>query len=219
MSVNPPDYEAKEKEEWKKNARKVIPCLDKRDKNLLKRIQTYASRFEYSTKTVERKIRADRMFRLNFVTEPRRQKIHEKIAAKWLWEQAGLNVEVLPQAGKDALYVEGGKIVQVPKEEKRKPSKALDFRWTYNGTIFYAMHKYTKESGGDQDNQFKEMEELLGNFYRATNPSNVLVVIVDGPYYTEKKIEELRNITRKSSPMSFAVHIEDIPAILKKHYE
>ena len=203
---------------WQRNAQEVVSQLQSRDRYLLRQIETYIGRFGYEKSAVEEKIMKDPMFAANFAREPRRQGFHETIAAEWLKEQ-GLDITILPKSGNDALYItRDGMIIKLPEGEQR-PSKSLDFCWTYNSITFYAMHKYTKEGGGNQDNQFKEMVSLLHSFLGASNPSNVLVVIVDGPYYTEKKIEELRNITRKSSPMSFAVHIEDIPAILKKHYE
>ena len=219
MSPEPPDYEAMELQMWRENAKQVVTQLNGKDTNLMKQIHTFMYRFGYSQGAVEKKIRSDQMFAANFTREPRRQSFHEKAAAQWLRENIELDVEVLPQSGKNAMYVtRDGMITKLPLDESR-PSKALDFFWRYQGTDFYAMHKYTREGGGNQDSQFKEMVQLLTNYLSASNTKHALMVIVDGPYYTPAKLKELESKTRQSPPLSFAGPIEKVPDILAKHYQ
>lgn len=213
----PPDYDAIEATMWIENSKEVITRLNEMDENILKRIQTYIDRFNYSRSDVENKIRQDPMFAAFFAKEPRRQSFHEIVACNWLQQALELKVEQLPQTGKNAMYVTSdGMIMTIPKNE-RKPSKSLDFYWTKGTTDFYAMHKYTKEGGGNQDSQYKEMVELLQNFTRALNNKNVLFVIVDGRYYDATKMDKLQRLTRKTDPKSFAVHIQDVPDIVKRY--
>ena len=75
-------------------------------------------------------------------------------------------------------------------------------------------HKFTRDSGGSQDTQFKEMRELLQQFLRCPDETCILLVIVDGPYYTEARMADLRRYTRAYPPRSYAVHIQDVPAAL-----
>lgn len=216
MLPDPPDYEQIEKSKWRENARKVISQLDEGDRNLKKQIETFNRRFGYGLDEIEGKIRADEMFAANFAREPRRQGFHEIVARDWLEKKTRLNIEVLPKSGPNSFYVtRDGVITKIPREEQ-KPSKSLDFKWTHGNVNFYAMHKYTKEGGGNQDSQFKEMIDLLTNYQRATNPSNALIVIVDGPYYNQTRMQRLKMRTRTSPPLSFAVPIQEVPDILMK---
>ena len=151
----PLDYDAIESEMWKENATQVVSRLNKPDKDLLKRIQTYVTRFGYSAEAVESKIRDDEMFAATFAKEPRRTSFHERVAAEWLGDELGLAIDILPRKGVRAYYISSDGIVFTGLgEDQNKPSKSLDFKWVQNGITFYAMHKYTKEGGGNQDSQF-----------------------------------------------------------------
>lgn len=214
----PPDYLALEREAWRENATEVSNRLSKNEQNLLKRISLYIWRFGYKEDAVRSKIHDDKMFATYFAIEPRRQGIHEKIAANWLQKEEKIkDFTVLKKSGKNALYVTSdGEIVS---GLEHKPSKSLDFRWKTGNTTCYASHKYTLEGGGNQDSQYKEMLDLLQKFHRCHDKSCILIVIVDGNYYTQKKMEELQHQTRMHNPKSFAVHIEGVPSILKEYAE
>ena len=43
-----------------------------------------------------------------------------------------------------------------------------------------------------------------------------MIVIVDGAYYTEKKMKQLKSLMRNDELRSFALHIEEIPNVLDK---
>ena len=149
------------------------------------------------------------MFAAIFAIEPRRQGMHETAAAEWI---AGLpkiqDFKVLPKAGAQAVYVTSDGYVR----KGMKVGKSLDFTWRVGKTQFYAAHKYTKVGGGNQDSQFNEMRELLERFLRGTeSASTVLVVIVDGPYYTEARMRTLRRFVRDRAPRSYAIPIEELP--------
>ena len=102
--------------------------------------------------------------------------------------------------------------------------KSLDFRWISNGYTVYATHKYTRKEGGAQDNQYESVQTLLYAFQnvkaedlKEEDLNVILLAIVDGPYYTKEKFEELRCLTRSNRPYSYALPIEDVPEILNKH--
>ena len=214
----PPDYDAIEQDMWQQNASSV-PCkLKAGDDSLLRKIETYIWRFGYPLKVVRKKILKDKMFAALFSKEPRRQGFHEKIAADWLKEEEGISgFEILPKSGKNAFYIDSDG--EIRKGMKNPSSKSLDFHWTSGGIEFFAAHKYTKEGGGNQDSQFKEMKDLLSNFQKSAEIDNVLVVIVDGPYYTDSKMDELRRFLRDRPPKSYACPIQDVPGILREYSE
>lgn len=81
----------------------------------------------------------------------------------------------------------------------------------------FAAHKFTKEGGGGQDNQFLEVRNLLEIFQKGSEGDDiVLLVIVDGPYFTEAKMNDLHRFERISPPMSKALSIGEVPAFLEE---
>lgn len=216
MSKPPPDYDAIEKKLWKKNAGEVNARLDDNDPDLLQRIKTFIWRFGFGEHKVREKIQADKMFASHFAKEPRRQGFHEKVAAQWIKELDAVdNFQVLPKYGKNAYYITSDG--EIRSDMDSRPSKSLDFRWDTGRTKFFAAHKYTKEGGGNQDSQFLEMKNLLLKFMVGAAEGCVLLVIVDGPYYTETRMAELRHFARTNAPKSFAGAIQDVPSILSQY--
>ncbi len=211
-----PDYHSIEIRKWRENAKDVTSRLGKREANLLKRIALFVRRFGFSRESVEEKIENDVMFAAHFAIEPRRQGIHEHAAAEWLEKLEGVeNFVKLPKSGPLALYITSDG--EVRKGMKRAPSKSLDFHWRVGKRHYFASHKYTFEGGGNQDSQFKEMKDLLEKFQKGSaSPNIALLVIADGPYYTESKMAELRRFTRSSAPLSHALSIDQIPSVIER---
>lgn len=215
IMLKPPDYDAFEQILWRKQAKEVIDCLDNNDKNILKKIQTYIWRFGYTEEEIKAHIRRNEMFAAWFTKEPRRMKLHETVAADWL---SGIDLisdfESLPTGGKNAWYI----AIDGDLRQGKKPAgvKSLDFGWTTGQYRVFASHKYTKESGGNQDSQFQEVQAMLRFFQQgAVDDHTVVLAIVDGPYYTPKKMSELHRFERINKPMSKALHIEEVPSFLK----
>lgn len=208
---NPPNYKNIEQQGWRENARFVVKTLQ--EPNIRKKIATYAWRFGYNEGEIREKIQNDEMFAAHFATDPKKQKLHEKVAATWLSKIPEVEkFQTLPSSGKGSLYVaiDG----EIRGGRGRAPGKSLDFRWTTKGKTCVASHKYTQQEGGAQDQQFNEMLELLKRFRDCVQTDYVLIVIVDGTYYTERKMQQLQNLVRNDNLRSFAVHIEQVPEIL-----
>lgn len=221
MSVDPPDYDAIEEQYWKLFNQEVVQEAYRRDDRLLKRVDTYVSRFGYPTEEVLNKIKQDPMFAAHFAKEPRRMSVHEKEAAKWIEALPGVEkFKTLPKSGKNAFKVSSdGNVVQL-KQMPNLPGKSLDFRWKTEDATFYAMHKYTKEGGGTQDSQYQEMVELMKRFLHCRDEKLVLAVIVDGEYYQEnnaKRLRILQSHQRPQAPKSHALTIGELPDLLKKY--
>lgn len=210
----PPDYDAIEIEEWRKNAKLVLHELNSDSDRLSKRIHLFVARFGFSTVDVETKISSDEMFAAHFAKEPRRTGIHEKLAAEWVKSLPLVKqFKVLPKGGPEAVYITSDGNIHRG-ELSNRPGKSLDFKWVTGKITCYAMHKFTKEGGGNQDSQYKEMVAILRNFQSCNDTTCALFIIVDGPYYVGNKMSELRNGTRVHPPKSYALPIEELPAVL-----
>lgn len=212
----PPDYEGIEQRLWRANAEEVYTRLMEDEPNILKRISTFIWRFGYDEDEVREKIYDDKVFASWFAKEPRRQGLHEAIAADWLnQEELTSDFDTLPKGGPNAYYVTSDG--EIRKGMQDPPGKSIDFMWRTGNTDFFAYHKYTKEGGGNQDSQYKEMRDALGRFQSSGERGKALLVIVDGPYYTPAKMSDLERFVRDRPPRSFACQIEQVPAILAEY--
>jgi hypothetical protein len=210
----PPDYEYLEQTAWRENAAKVADELSTNSKRLLKRIRAFIARFGFAEDAVKDKVRDDEMFAAHFAKEPRRTGMHEKCAARWIEKLPTVTAfRVLPKNGPGSIYVTSDGNIHHGVLGNR-PGKSLDFTWTTGKTTCYAMHKYTKEGGGHQDSAHDEMVAILRNFVSCNEKTCTLFVIADGPYFVGAKMAELRNHLRTSPPRSYALPIEELPAIL-----
>ena len=213
----PPDYDRIEQGMWRTNAESVQNTVSEAEASYIARkVKTYVWRFGHSEAEVMKKIKQDRMFANVFAKEPRRTGFHEAVAADWI-KNLGMvsDFEVMKKTGGSAAYVNRDGNVQTG---KRSPdTKSLDFKWKTGKYECYATHKFTKEGGGNQDNQHKEVNDTLGRFQKGGADRNVvLFVILDGPYYNEKRMERSRSLARKVEPLSFVLPIQCLPDVLNE---
>lgn len=205
---------------WRENAAAVPGEVDAGDKGMMKKICTYCWRFGHQMQAVIAKIKSDAMFAAHFAKNPGTQGIHETIAADYLKKIALVDdFKILPRNGKAALFIDARGLLRKRADKSQtsaQDSKSLDFRWDTAGIVCYASHKYTRESGGAQDHQFRDQKRFLENFRKHDDRRAACFAICDGAYYTEEKMRELESVTRKTPPLSFAVHIEDVAAKLQK---
>ncbi len=210
----PPDYAALETAEWRHNARAIPEELRTGSPRLLTRIRLFMARFGFLESEVKEKVRTDPMFAAHFAKEPRRTGLHERVAAQWIRALPLVHgFRVLPKDGAGAIYVTGDGNIHHG-DLANRPGKSLDFTWTTGATTCYAMHKYTKQEGGTQDQANIEMTTILRNFQSCNVRTCALFVVVDGPYWAGARIQALRDHLRTSAPKSYAIPIEDLPAIL-----
>ena len=167
------DYTAKVKEAWQSNF--------ENKKLSEERIKSYCEKTGYESSIVRTKINTDEMFRWWFVVDPVRQNVFEKIAAKHIESIVG--VTSFEKYGTNEWFIVAGALKHKRELNGMKPEfKSIDFGWKYGKKKFYASHKYTHESGGAQDNQYKDIQR----FVTAANEiggKDIFVAIVDGEYY------------------------------------
>lgn len=160
--------------------------------NFDKKIKNYSSKYNLDKDYILDNIANNYTFAINFITDPSRQTSHQIYAAEWIEHNLFFikGFHILPAGGESAKYVIDGKIESNHKNETGGvKTKSIDFEWYYefNGKKlnFYASHKYTKDCGGSQDNQFKDADNFLTEGQRNQRPKEqIFVVITDGPYYT-----------------------------------
>lgn len=212
----PPDYVAIERNLWHVNARNVEVLAAHRDRNLMKKTATYSWRYGVDESAILEKILSDRMFANLFAIEPRRQGLHERIAAERVGELP--NVEsfaVLPKAGPASVHITSDGQLQTL--NARSQLKSLDFQWQPGGWHCFATHKYTREGGGNQDSQFKEVVRTMRNFMQGqANDEVVLFAILDGPYFSQAKMDEVGRYARAAPPFSLAISIGELPGLPEK---
>lgn len=186
-------YEIKLKEALKENKKNFLNTLN--EKETIEKIEKYALENDYSVNYIIQKLHEEPLLIDLFVKNPTKQGIHEKIAYDILSKIDDFkNVDLLPKRGNSSLYITNGIIINGKELTTKEKTKSIDFYFEYKDYSVYATHKYTKESGGSQDNQFNDVKYFLENAIKNTVKNNIFVAIVDGEYYTEKKAD---NTTKK----------------------
>ena len=217
MNIQPPDYDRIEQELWEKYKNEVRDLLERRDPELLEKIQTFADRFGFEEAEVRKKIEDDFMFACCFAKNPTRTKFHEKEAGKYLGLFPQLRFfQSLPPSGNNTKYInQNGSIIT---GKKPKEIKSLDFMWIAGDTDIrcFAAHKFTRESGGSQDHQRNELIRLLQTFRSCPDKKVAFFAICDGPYYDARTLSILRQHVRKEPPYSFACPVGDVPNSVEK---
>ena len=220
MPNRPPDYEALIQQKWQENAADVVNRLDADDAHLRQKITTYAENFGVDTKVIMSKIRTDQMFANSFAKDPNKQSLHEHSAAVYISNlQFVSEFQNLPTHGVKAYYIaEGGEALSG--SAKQGTIKTLDFTWKTGKFTCYAAHKYIKQTGGAQDNQFADILGALQRWSKGNaQPHEILFTIVDGPYFTAEKMRQLIQATRLERPLSFTLPIYDLEIRLKQLHQ
>ncbi len=212
-----PEYQDEFLKAIRENAKDVINLLDKRDPGLLKKIQTFATRTGRSLEEVELAIRGNDFFRDTFTKDPSKQKLHEHVAGKFIRSLKG--VKDFDAPGHDTWVVFQG-LVQKRKDVHAAgashTAKTIDFIWKYKDKQIYASHKYTKESGGAQDNQYRDLQEFIRQANESNLPNTFFLALADGEYYSGRdrgtdttKIERLRKLANRTNV--FAITTTELP--------
>jgi len=132
-------------------------------------------------------------FVIQMAKNPSKQNFYEKMAfrilsvrlpeiAKFLGISCDPLVK-LPNGGKNALLVANGMVIRQGEYKVQNSSKSIDFMWRAGGHTIYFTHKYTNESGGAQDNQYKDIILFLTASRGSKDDDITFVAICDGDYY------------------------------------
>jgi len=220
MSIPTPNFEKKFIAAIRKNLRGVLAELESEDENLQRKIKTFSSRFAFVESRVKAKIREDEMFRAFFAKDPGKQKIHENIAAAFIEKIP--TVSNFKQLAHDAFQLLGGTVV--PRKDVRKGggtsgAKSIDFSWETRGVKIFASHKYTKSSGGAQDNQYRDLQDFIREANQSNLRATIFLAVADGNYYLTNdaetrttKLARLKKLANRETV--FALSISELETFL-----
>lgn len=191
-----------------------------RSSRLRKRIRRFSKQFGIPEEDYWAALESDPLGPLasTLAREARRQNIHEKHAAEFISKMDHVSeFRKLPSHGPNALYLnrDGHDVTGRQLGKAPKPSKSMDFVWNTAGMRCLAAQKYTKEGGGNQDSQFTELELLLRNFAQRTYNGMALFILVDGAYYTEDRLNQLRGLVRLQAPRSYVANVNALHSLLQ----
>jgi len=217
------NYEEEYKKQIKINLLKVLEEL--KTAQMRVKIHNFADKFGFSYNEIEDKILNDEIFRCVFSKDPSKQNLYQTLAATFIQSLPMIiNFEVLASGGKNAVYIENGKLFYgTDLINQAKEAKSIDFSWDVGEIKFYASHKYTKDSGGAQDNQYIDIQNYLKNTRDNNNKNTVFLAICDSKYYQQKdsktgdetKIIRLQRLTDNKT--SFVLTINELHNFLKKY--
>ncbi len=195
--------------------------IPERSNRLATRIAHFSAQFDVPEEDFWRDLEANPNGPLAAVLarEARRQNVHENAAAEYVNRMAYVEeFRRLPSTGGNARYInaDGQVVTGQQLAGAPRPSKSIDFQWRTGNVNCYAAQKYTREGGGNQDNQFNEVVRLLQNFQWRINNGAALFVLVDGPYYTNQRLTQLRGLTRGQAPRSYVTSINELQLILNQ---
>ncbi|MDR2581219.1 MAG: hypothetical protein LBC85_09540 [Fibromonadaceae bacterium] len=216
------NYEAEYKKQLTKDLQEILSSLNTPEMKL--KIQNWAKKFDYPFDTIVEKIKTDPVFRCVFVKDPAKQNLYQKLAANYIERLPNVkNFETLPQGSDKAKYLTNGKLFSGKLlNNASKNTKSIDFTWEVGNYLFYASHKYTKDSGGAQDNQYLDIQNFLIHARDNNYSKYIFLAICDGEYYLQKdsqtnsktKIERLKKLTCQNS---FVLTIKELGSFLKSY--
>ena len=185
------EYEKEIRKQRKKNIKIFIERVKKLDENpdLKEKLVGWCERYDYDFKELLKKLKKtdDILVVGQFAKDPGRQNFHEDMAYEYLLKLPVISGQERLSKGKNAKFVVGGKI----KNDKGTANiKSLDCYFFYEyrdkKLEFYTSNKYTKSSGGAQDNQFNDLKEFMNEARNVTDKNIFLLAVADGDYYQSK---------------------------------
>jgi len=205
-----------------KNLREVDEASDDELKDYIdeRKIKRAAEKRGVAPDEVFAVIRDSRLYRAEFIKDPKRQNLYERVAAEAIKNMPG--VEEFVHYGTNELELVDGVPKKRSGEHGAEPglAKTIDFGWRRGGFRYFASHKYTKERGGAQDNQYRDVLAFIKEANKNSDAGCVFVAIADGEYYDFvdagsklKKINVLKqNAVAKSGV--YAVRISELVGLM-----
>jgi len=204
------------------NLRKIDEMSDDKLRSYVgeRKIKRAAEKRGVAPEDVLAVIRDSRLYRAEFIKDPKRQNLYEKIAAAAIKSMPG--VRGFEHFGTNEVELVGGVPERRGGGRRAGPSiaKSVDFGWRRGGFEYFAAHKYTKELGGAQDNQYRDILAFVKEANKNTNARRVFVAIADGEYYgfvdasgKLKKIDVLKQNAHTKSGV-YAVRINELVGLM-----
>lgn len=155
-------------------------------KEQLAKIESHALRFGFDTETVKKAVLENEVaFRAIVGKSPSRMDYWENTLVDYLNSLTCVTkAEKLNKSGPKAVFIDRG---ELKFGGKHPHLKSLDLRVEFkNGAVLYVIHKYTKDEGGTQNNQFKDAKDTMREHLGPDGLRRVyLAGILDGNYYVK----------------------------------
>jgi hypothetical protein len=222
--TTPKQYENYRRKMFKENAAN----FDYKNEELRKKIETFSKKTNYSSEEILKKIKTDEMFRQHFVIDPIRQNIYEKLVSPFIkktirqFDSDLKNIEI--RKPKPSLVLNGKTIIPAREKkssEKTKYTKTIDFEWKFDNKIFYAYHKYAKQGGGHQTNQYDDVLKFIVAANKVKRKNIFFLAITDGTFFNlndndsgKSRILTLKELANKTN--TFALTSEELIIVLKQ---
>lgn len=217
----PLDYDKKYREAFKKNREDVSRAVDAGE--LDKKINNFCKLHGFDRDDVIEQIKNNEIMAALFAKNPNKQRLHEKLAAKFI--ESMPSVQNFIDLGNNAKGLIHGGVLSVKelKETGASPmTKTIDFEWKYKNFQFYACHKHTTaKSGGAQDNAYQEIQKFIEEANKSNLPNTFFVAIADGEFYGYKngkanvlRIKRLKELANDRNV--FACTINELEGLMKK---
>lgn len=222
------DYERLEREAIQENILKLRRELDagKVPAFLKRKIQTFSKQNGLEPRLIQHHLLTDDLFFVTFAKQPIKQSFHQKCAHDYLQRTLGVDVKQLPSSGPSALFVVNGTTMPFANVgQSLQNTKSVDFCWEWirkDGSVLkcFAAHKHTRDTGGAQDNQYKDLQAFMESCRASWDASVMFFAICDGDYYrrTSKNTDGMSKIewlnAMKGGKRVVALPVEDIHPFL-----
>ncbi len=189
-------------EEMKKNDEIVKVAIDKKYKDLLKKITNHMEekmledeRTQFDIEQVLTLMKENALVRSFFRKDPIKQNFHEDQQIEWLRRHKYNSIVCLPKTTTNGYYLSKKKIQT---GRKALPAETKTFDFVIEDKKIYGVLKYTTDKGGAQDNQYNDVKKFIEKmieFYDSNEGcEEKFEIYLDGTYYTENKFKELKDM-------------------------
>lgn len=186
----PFDYEQKYREAYAENVLRIAETLE--SGKIDRKIENFCELHGFSVAELHAEIVRNKFLAAVFALNPNKQNFYETVAAKYIKELSCVDdFRKLPSS---ALYIIGGRLLsreeakRVTRQNRstRRDHKTVDFSWMCNGIQFYAAHKYTKQEGGAQVNQYHDLQTFVRESVSNLDDNVHFIAIADGSFYEQQ---------------------------------
>ncbi|MDD9854623.1 MAG: hypothetical protein OXU88_00430 [Gammaproteobacteria bacterium] len=220
----PFDYEQRYREAYAENVLRIAETLE--SGKIDRKIENFCEIHGFSVDELRTEIVQNKFLAAVFALNPNKQNFYETVAAEYIKELPYVhNFENLPSS---ALYIINGKLLSreeakgITRQNRstKRDHKTIDFSWTCNCARFYAAHKYTKQEGGAQTNQYHDLQTFVRESVSNSDDKVHFVAIADGPFYENRnglagttRIERLRALAGGSERVHVC-RLDEIESLL-----
>lgn len=129
----------------------------------------------------------------------------------------------------NSLYVLDGMIMKEPevkhylsqKSKVNPPPKTIDIVYQHCKSTYYVSHKYTKDEGGSQGKQYKDLQRFIEHANLSNEDDTYFIAIGDGNFYLNQnghvdisRINRLKKLANNKNV--FACRMEELQPLMEK---